>query len=232
MRSSIMPVRQQEFVGRIGKKAGMTRIYEASETIPVTVIYVGKNEVVQKKNVERDGYNAVQLAFDGDRLKPQRLTKALKGHFAKSKIKPARFIKEFPASAEVISEYKEGSNLDISVFENVPYVDVTGVSKGKGFAGTIKRYNFRGQDSSHGNSKSHRKMGSTGQNQSPGKVFKGKKMPGRMGGEQVTVQSLQLVKVDAEAQCLWVRGAIPGPTGSIVYVTAAVKQSNEKKSKG
>ena len=206
-------------IGVIGRKCGMTRVFtEEGISIPVTVIEVEPNRVTQFKSEETDGYRAVQVTV-GER-RASRVTKPQEGHFAKAKVAAGRGVLEFRLEE---GEYQVGDELKVDIFEAGQIVDVTGQSKGKGFAGTIKRWNFRGQDNTHGNSVSHRVPGSIGQCQTPGRVFKGKKMSGHMGAERVTVQSLEIVRVDAERNLLLIRGAVPGATGSDVIVRPAVK---------
>lgn len=197
----------------------MTRIFtEEGISIPVTVIEVEPNRVTQFKSEETDGYRAVQVTVGGRRA--SRVTRPQAGHFAKAKVAAGRDVLEFRLSE---GEYQAGDELKVDMFEAGQMVDVTGQSKGKGFAGTIKRWNFRGQDNTHGNSVSHRVPGSIGQCQTPGRVFKGKKMSGHLGAERVTVQSLKIVRVDAERNLLLVKGAVPGAVGSDVIVRPAVK---------
>lgn len=197
----------------------MTRIFtEEGISIPVTVIEVEPNRVTQFKSEETDGYRAVQVTV-GER-RTSRVSKPQAGHFAKAKVAAGRGVLEFRLED---GEYQAGDELKVDMFEAGQMVDVTGQSKGKGFAGTIKRWNFRGQDNTHGNSVSHRVPGSIGQCQTPGRVFKGKKMSGHLGAERVTVQSLQIVRVDVERNLLLVKGAVPGATGSDVIVRPAVK---------
>ena len=206
-------------IGVVGRKCGMTRIFtEDGVSIPVTVIEVEPNRVTQFKTEETDGYRAVQVTYGVRR--DSRVTKAQKGHFSKAGVAAGRKVVEFRLEE---GEYQAGDQVTTELFEAGQKVDVTGQSKGKGFAGTIKRWNFRGQDNTHGNSVSHRVPGSIGQCQTPGRVFKGKKMSGHMGAERVTVQSLEVVRVDAERNLLLVKGAVPGATGSDVIVRPAVK---------
>ncbi|AKX45379.1 50S ribosomal protein L3 [Thiopseudomonas alkaliphila] len=206
-------------IGVVGRKCGMTRIFtEEGVSIPVTVIEVEPNRVTQFKTEETDGYRAVQVTYGVRR--DSRVTKAQKGHFSKAGVAAGRKVVEFRLEE---GEYQAGDQVTTELFEAGQKVDVTGQSKGKGFAGTIKRWNFRGQDNTHGNSVSHRVPGSIGQCQTPGRVFKGKKMSGHMGAERVTVQSLEVVRVDAERNLLLVKGAVPGATGSDVIVRPAVK---------
>jgi large subunit ribosomal protein L3 len=215
-------------IGVVGKKSGMTRIFtEEGESIPVTVIEVAQNRVTQVKQPETDGYRAVQVTTGARR--PGRVSKPMAGHFAKAGTGAGRGLWEFrldgsgQRAAAESPELSSGDEIGVEQFEAGQMVDVTGVSKGKGFAGTIKRWNFAGQDRSHGNSLSHRVPGSIGQNQTPGRVFKGKKMAGHMGHRRVTTQNLQVVRVDAERGLLLIRGAVPGPAGSDVYIRPAVK---------
>lgn len=206
-------------IGVVGRKCGMTRVFtEDGVSIPVTVIEVTPNRVTQIKTVEVDGYEGVQITA-GER-RASRVTAPQAGHFAKAGVEAGRGVWEFRAAA---GELAAGASIAVDIFEAGQTVDVTGVSKGKGFQGTIKRWNFSGQDATHGNSLSHRVPGSIGQNQSPGKVFKGKKMAGHMGAERVTVQNLEVVRVDAEKNLLLVKGAVPGATGADVIVRPAVK---------
>lgn len=206
-------------IGVVGRKCGMTRIFtEEGVSIPVTVIEVEPNRVTQFKTEESDGYRAVQVTV-GER-RASRVSKPQAGHFAKANVAAGRTVLEFRLEE---GEYKVGDQIDVNIFQAGQLVDVTGQSKGKGYAGTIKRWNFRGQDNTHGNSVSHRVPGSIGQCQTPGRVFKGKKMSGHLGAERVTVQSLEVVRVDAERNLLLVKGAIPGAPGGDVIVRPAVK---------
>ena len=205
--------------GLLGKKIGMTSVFSADgNNVPCTVIEAGPCVVTQIKSVEKDGYAAVQVGFQDK--KEKHTTKPLMGHFKKAGVTPKRHLAEFKGCGEA---YKAGDVITVDLFQDAEYVDVIGTSKGKGFAGTVKRWNFRTQDATHGNSLSHRVPGSIGQNQTPGKVFKGKKMAGQMGNERVTVQSLDVVRVDAERNLLLVKGAVPGATGSDLIVKPAVK---------
>mgnify|MGYP003150389782 FL=1 len=206
-------------IGVIGRKCGMTRVFtEEGVSVPVTVIEVTPNRVSQVKTEETDGYEAVQVTV-GER-RASRVTKPQAGHFAKAGVEAGRSAGEFRSE---VGELQAGSEITLEVFEAGQSVDVTGTSKGKGFAGTVKRWNFRTQDATHGNSLSHRAPGSIGQNQTPGRVFKGKKMSGHLGAERVTVQNLEIVRVDAEKNLLLVKGAIPGAAGGDVIVRPAVK---------
>ena len=210
-------------VGLVGRKRGMTRIFqEDGESVPVTVIEVEPNRVSQIKTDEADGYRAVQVATGA--RKRSRLTRPEAGHLAQAGVESARALHEFRLdAAEEPGSYQLGDELPMTRFETGQTVDVRGVSKGKGFAGTVKRHNFRTQDASHGNSLAHRVPGSIGQNQSPGRVFKGKKMAGHMGSERCVVQNLTIVRVDAERRLLLIKGAVPGPNGADVVVSPAVK---------
>ena len=209
-------------IGVIGRKLGMTRIFaENGQSIPVTVIEVEANRITQVKTVESDGYNAIQVTT-GTR-KPSRLNAPEKGVFAKAQVLPGRGLWEFRLDKEEPAAYQVGGEIKVDIFNDIKKVDVTGRSKGKGTAGTIKRYNFLHQDYTHGNSRSHRVPGSTGQNQTPGRVFKGKKMVGHMGSERVTVQCLELVRVDTERNLLLVKGAVPGANQGDVIVRPSVK---------
>jgi len=206
-------------IGVIGRKCGMTRVFtEEGVSVPVTVIEVSPNRVSQVKTEESDGYQAVQVTV-GER-RASRVTKAQAGHFAKAGVEAGRGVWEFRAEA---GEFEPGSAVTVEGFEAGQMIDVTGSSKGKGFAGGVKRWNFSTQDATHGNSLSHRAPGSIGQNQTPGRVFKGKKMAGHLGAERVTVQNLEVVRVDADKNLLLVKGAVPGATGGDVIVRLAVK---------
>jgi|SRR5690554_1035186 large subunit ribosomal protein L3 len=207
-------------VGLIGRKAGMTRIFtEDGVSVPVTVIEMEPNRVTSIKTVEKDGYAAVQVTTGSK--KANRLSKPEAGHFAKAGVEAGRGLWEFRLNGD--EEINVGDSLTVERFEAGQKIDVTGQSKGKGFQGGVKRWNFRTQDMTHGNSVSHRAPGSIGQCQTPGRVFKGKKMAGHMGDERCTVQTLEVVRVDAERNLLIVKGAIPGATGGDVIVKPAVK---------
>ncbi len=209
-------------IGVIGRKCGMTRVFtEAGESVPVTVIEVEPNRITQVKNPEVDGYRAVQVTVGARRA--SRVTKAMAGHFAKAGVEAGRGLWEFRLEDSDSNEYAVGGEIKVDMFEAGQKVDVTGTSMGKGFAGVVKRYNFRTQDATHGNSLSHRAPGSIGQNQTPGRVFKGKKMSGHMGAVRRTVQTLDVVRVDAERNLILVKGAVPGHKGGDVIVRAAVK---------
>ncbi|EFH76806.1 LSU ribosomal protein L3 [Vibrio cholerae MAK 757] len=204
----------------IGRKVGMTRVFtEDGVSIPVTVVEVEANRVSQVKTLETDGYAAIQVTTGSK--KANRVTKPEAGHFAKAGVEAGRGLWEF--RLENGEEFAVGSELTVELFNEVKKVDVTGTSKGKGFQGAVKRWNFRTQDMTHGNSLSHRAPGSIGQCQTPGRVFKGKKMAGHMGAERVTTQNLEIVRVDAERNLLLIKGAVPGATGGNVIVKPAVK---------
>ncbi|MCC5881795.1 MAG: 50S ribosomal protein L3 [Halomonas sp.] len=208
-------------IGLVGRKAGMTRVFtEDGASVPVTVIEVEPNRVTSVKTLESDGYAAIQVTT-GSR-KAKHLTKAQAGQYAKAGIEAGRSLMEFRV-AEGDEAPEVGGELTVSLFEAGQKVDVTGTSKGKGFQGAVKRWNFRTQDATHGNSLSHRAPGSIGMCQTPGRVFKGKKMAGQMGNVRCTVQSLEVVRVDAERNLLLIKGAVPGATGSDVIVRSAVK---------
>lgn len=209
-------------IGLVGRKCGMTRVFtEAGVSVPVTVIEVDPNRITQVKTVDTDGYQAVQVTT-GER-RASRVTKAMAGHFAKAEVAAGRGVWEFRVNAEEAAKYQAGASVGVDLFAVGQIVDVVGTSKGKGFQGGVKRWNFRTQDATHGNSVSHRVHGSTGQNQSPGRVFKGKKMAGHLGAERVTVQGLEIVSVDAEKSVLVIKGAVPGAIGNDVIVRPSVK---------
>jgi large subunit ribosomal protein L3 len=209
-------------MGLVGRKCGMTRVFtEDGESIPVTVIEAQPNRITQVKTVENDGYRALQVSA-GSR-KASRVSKPQAGHFAQAKVEAGDLISEFRIADGDATEYEVGSELGVDLFEEGQIVDVIGTSIGKGYAGTVKRHNFRTQDATHGNSLAHRAPGSIGQNQTPGRVFKGKKMSGHMGNVRRTVQNLRIVRVDAERNVLLVRGAVPGHKGGRVIVRPAVK---------
>ena len=209
-------------IGIVGRKAGMTRIFtEDGQSLPVTVIEVEANRITQLKTLENDGYRAVQVTVG--KRRSSRVTKSAAGHFAKAGVEAGRGLWEFRLADGEGEDLAAGGEITASVFQDGQIVDATGVSKGKGFQGGVKRWNFATQDATHGNSLSHRAPGSIGQNQTPGKVFKGKKMAGQLGNAQITVQNLQVVRVDAERNLLLIRGAVPGATGSNVVIKPAVK---------
>ena len=197
-------------IGIVGVKKGMTRVFsEDGASLPVTVIEVTPNRVVQRKTADSDGYEAIQVAFGS--VKASKVSKAVAGHYSKSEQEAGRGLCEF--RCETDDEFAVGDSISVDRFEVGQKIDVTGQSKGKGFAGVVKRYNFQMQDATHGNSISHRAPGSIGQCQSPGRVFKGKKMAGHMGAVQVTSQTLEVVRVDQENNLLLVKGAVPGAKG-------------------
>lgn len=207
-------------IGLVGRKAGMTRVFtEAGESVPVTVIEATPNRITQIKTDETDGYSAIQVTA-GEK-KQNRVSKPQAGHFAKANTGAGRGLWEFRSTE--LDELAVGGELTVEQFEAGQKIDVRGISKGKGYAGTIKRWNFRGQDNTHGNSISHRAPGSIGQCQTPGRVFKGKKMSGHMGAAQVTTQNLEVVRIDADNNLLLIKGAVPGPAGGDVYIRPAVK---------
>ena len=207
-------------IGLVGKKCGMTRIFtEDGAAVPVTVIEVDPNRITQVRTVETDGYNAVQVTMGSK--KASRVSKPAAGHYAKAGVEAGLGLWEFRTEGE--TEHKAGDLIKVDIFEAGQKVDVCGESKGKGFQGAVKRWNFHMQDATHGNSLAHRAPGSIGQCQTPGRVFKGKKMAGHMGAQQVTVQSLEIVRVDGERNLLLIKGAVPGATGADVIVKPAVK---------
>lgn len=207
--------------GILGKKLGMTQLFSPEgKLIPVTVVEANPSVVLQTKTVETDGYNAIQLGYGT--VKDKKVTKPMKGHFAKADVKPVKFIRELRLGAA--TELAAGQTVACDLFAQGELVDVVGIAKGKGFAGGIKRHNFRRGPMAHG-SKSHREPGSMGPRMSGGggKVFKGKKLPGRMGNQQVTVQRLTVVKVDAERNLILIKGAVPGPKGGCLLIRNTVK---------
>ena len=209
-------------IGIVGRKAGMTRIFnDNGDSVPVTVISVDPNRVTQIKNVENDGYRALQITT-GER-RASRVTRAMAGHYAKAGTEAGRGLWEFRLADDEGAEIEVGSEIKVDIFEAGQNVDVTGTSIGKGFAGVIKRYNFSMQDATHGNSISHRAPGSIGQCQTPGRVFKGKKMSGHMGNVKRTAQNLEVVRVDTERSLLMVKGSVPGSKGGDVIIHPAVK---------
>ena len=209
-------------IGVIGTKSGMTRVFTAEgESIPVTVIVAEPNRITQVKTEAGDGYNAIQVTAGS--VKSSRITRPKAGHFAKAETTAGRGLWEFRLQDEPSNDLALGAELRVDQFEKGQVVDVAGVSKGKGYAGAIKRWNFRSQDASHGNSISHRAPGSIGQCQTPGRVFKGKKMAGHMGNQRVTVQNLTIVDVLPDKNLLLIKGAVPGAPGADVCVRPAVK---------
>ena len=214
-------------LGLLGRKVGMMRIFtDDGDAVPVTVIDVSNNRVTQVKSVDTDGYTGVQVTF-GTR-KASRVIKPAAGHLAKAGVEAGTILKEFRVTAEVAAEYKPGTVVPVGLFEVGQLVDVQGTSIGKGFMGTIKRHNFSSQRASHGNSRSHNVPGSISMAQDPGRVFPGKRMSGHQGDETVTVQNLDIIRVDAERSLLLVRGAIPGSKNGHVVVRHAVKVKAKK----
>ena len=209
-------------IGLIGRKRGMTRVFtEEGQSVPVSVIEVQPNRVSQVKTDETDGYAAVQVTSGTRRA--SLVNKPVAGHMAKAGVEAGEGLWELRISSGDTGELETGSELTVEMFEAGVMVDVTGTSKGKGFAGTVKRHNFHMQDATHGNSLAHRAPGSIGQCQTPGRVFKGKKMAGQMGNERVTTQNLEVVRVDTERNLLLIKGAVPGAAGGHVMVRPAVK---------
>ena len=209
-------------IGLVGRKSGMTRIFtEEGTSIPVTVVEVQPNRVTQIKTPETDGYTAIQVTTGSRRA--SRVTKGMAGHFAKANTEAGTGLWEFRAEGADIADLTTGSEIKVDLFAEGQMVDVTGTSKGKGFQGGVKRHNFQMQDATHGNSLSHRAPGSIVQCQTPGRVWKGKKMAGQMGNERSTTQSLKIVRVDLENNLLLIKGALPGATGSNVVVRPATK---------
>ncbi|MGB8517572.1 MAG: 50S ribosomal protein L3 [Gallionella sp.] len=209
-------------LGLVGRKIGMTRVFtEDGSSLPVTVLEVSNNRVSQIKSVDTDGYTAVQLAHGVRRA--SRVTKAAAGHYAKAGVEAGSKLKEFTVSPEQIASLQAGASVSVEIFQVGQLVDVTGTTKGKGYAGTIKRHHFKSGRASHGNSKSHNVPGSIGMAQDPGRVFPGKRMTGHLGDVQRTVQNLQIVRVDVARQLLLVKGAVPGCINSSIVVRPAVK---------
>lgn len=212
-------------LGLLGKKLGMTQIFDDhGNAVPVTVIKTGPCKVIQKKTSDKEGYDALQIGFD-EIQKVTRVNKPLTRHFKKASAAPVRFLKEFRVTPEDVNGTEIGSEITVEIFEPGEFVDVTGTSKGKGFAGVIKRYGFKGQPASRGTHEYFRHGGSIGQNMTPGRTYKGTKMPGHMGNKKVTVQSLKVVDVRGDTNILLVEGAIPGPTNGYVIIKKAVKKS-------
>jgi large subunit ribosomal protein L3 len=214
-------------IGVVATKCGMTRVFdpETGASIPVTVAEVKPNRVVQIKTLENEGYSAIQVT--SGEAKASRLSKALAGHYAKANVLAGTGLWEFRCTVEECSANALGSEITAALFTAGQMVDVTGVSKGRGFTGVITRHNFKSQRASHGNSLSHNAPGSIGQNQSPGRVFKGKKMAGQYGNTRRTVQNLQIVRVDLERNVLLIRGAVPGAPGGRLIISPAVKQKTK-----
>jgi large subunit ribosomal protein L3 len=213
-------------IGLIGRKCGMTRVFcEDGTSVPVTVLQIDSNRVTQVKTVEVDGYRAVQVAA-GDK-KSSRVNKAMAGHYAAANVTAGRGLWEFRLEEGEGTDLSAGSPLPLDIFSVGQVIDVQGKSIGKGFAGGIKRHNFHMQDATHGNSRSHRVLGSIGMNQTPGRVFKGKKMEGHMGAANVTVQNLTIHAIDTERNLILVKGAVPGAKGGDVVITSATKTRNK-----
>ena len=209
-------------IGLIGKKQGMTRVFTPEgDSFAVSVVSVLPNTITQIKSVESEGYSSIQVTT-GEK-KEKHLSKAQQGHFKKSSVNAGEGLWEFRVNSDDLNELQVGSEINLDIFEEGQKIDVQGKSKGKGFAGTVKRWNFKMQDASHGNSISHRAPGSIGQCQTPGKVWKGKKMSGHMGDVKKTIQNLKIASIDVENNLVLIKGAIPGPTGSNVILKPAVK---------
>jgi len=208
----------------LGKKVGMTQIYrENGDSLPVTVIEAGPCFVCQKKTPETDNYSAIQIGYST--LKSERAKKPIKGHFDKADIPPKRFLREFRVAEKELNDYEIGQELKVDRFKEGDYVDITGISKGKGFTGVIKRYGFHGAPGSHGTHDYSRHGGSIGSSSFPSRVFKGLKMAGRMGSDRVTTQNLQVVQVKAEQNCLLVKGAVPGSKNGLLFIRSSVKKA-------
>ena len=215
-------------VGLVGTKIGMTRVFtEKGRSIPVTAILVDSNRITQIKTVGTDGYSALQIT--AGKKAPKRVKKPQAGHFTKAGVEAGSVLCEFRVSKEILAQFKAGDELQLNAFEVGQKLDVRGLSKGKGFAGAIKRHNFHMQDRTHGNSLSHRALGSVGQCQTPGRVFKGKKMAGQMGNVSCCIQNLEIVCVDVERNVLLIKGAVPGATGALIKMVRSVKQKNKRK---
>ena len=213
-------------IGLVGIKTGMTRVFDESGTsIPVTVINVDSNRVSQIKSSERDGYSAIQVAYGSQ--KEDRLNKALIGHYKKANIQPAKGLVEFKVK-KIDEGLTVGTNINVDTFKAGEHVDITGKTLGKGFQGGVKRHHFKTQDATHGNSISHRALGSTGQCQDPGRVFKGKKMPGHLGNVNRTIQNLTIVKIMTDENIMLVKGSIPGHKGSVVIIKPTEKKYTPK----
>ncbi|MAW33831.1 MAG: 50S ribosomal protein L3 [Proteobacteria bacterium] len=211
-------------LGLVGRKIGMTRIFtEVGDSVPVTVLDVSTNKVAGIKKHDKDGYNAVQVAFD--KVSGKRITKSMRGHFNKAGIDLARLVKEFRVESGSLENLSIGDAISADIFAAGQFVDISGNSKGRGFSGVIRRHNFSSNRASHGNSLGHNKPGSTGNAQDPGRVFPGKKMAGQYGSSKRTNQNLQIVKVDKERELLLVRGSVAGAEGGVVYVRPSVKKA-------
>lgn len=210
-------------LGLIGQKLGMTRVFtENGDSLPVTIIDVSQNRVTQIKTQESDGYSAVQLAFGKKRA--VRVNKPLAGHYSKAGAEAGGIIREFRVNSdEELPQFENGSSVEIDIFQEGQIVDISGITIGKGYAGTIKRHNFSSNRASHGNSKAHRKPGSIGMAQDPGRIFPGKKMSGQMGNVKRTIQNLEIIRIDKERNLLLVKGAVPGSAGGKVIIRPSVK---------
>ena len=209
-------------IGLVGRKVGMTRIFtDEGDTLPVTVLDVSDNRITQIKSPDKDGYSAVQVTFGKRRA--SRVGKSLAGHLAKAGVEAGHILKEFRARPEEIAALKVGGKMDVEMFKAGQKVDISGITQGKGFAGVIKRHHFSSNRETHGNSRSTRKPGSTGQAQDPGRVFPGKRMPGQLGAVKRTTQNLEILRVDAARGLLMIKGAVPGSKGRDVIVRPAVK---------
>ena len=211
---------ENEIKGILGRKLGMTQVFdEENRVVPVTVVEAGPCVVTQIRTVETDGYNAIQIAF-GD-MDPRKAKKPAAGHFKKAGVTPRRHVAEI--RMDDTSAYEVGQDVTVEIFQGVDFVDVTGTTKGHGYAGAMKRHGFAGQGAAHGNQAAHRRVGGIGGASFPGRVFKGKRMAGRMGQDRVTTQNLKVQKIDAESNLLLIKGAIPGVRGGLVTVKTAVK---------
>ncbi len=216
--------------GILGKKVGMTQVFdESGEVTPVTIIEAGPCFVTQKKTVGRDGYTAIQLGFE--EVKPKRLTQPQRGHLRKNNLPPLRYLREIRINEEEVEDYEEGQKINIGIFEAGEMVDVVGISKGRGFAGGMKRHGFAGGPKTRGQSDRQRAPGSIGQTTTPGRVYKGKRMPGRMGNERVSAQSLQVVLVDPQRNLLAVKGSVPGARNGLLLIKEARKTAVTQKKK-
>lgn len=213
----------------LGKKVGMTQIFQKGEVVPVTVIQAGPCFVAQVKTLDRDGYAAVQLGFEETR--PKRLNRPERQHLQKSDLPPLRYLREFPLGEDEVSAFSEGQSITVDIFQAGEFVDVTGTSKGKGFAGVVKRHGFAGGPKTHGQSDRTRTPGAIGACKTPGRVFKGMRMAGRMGDERVTVQNLKVVMVDPERNLLAVSGAVPGADNGLLLIQQARKTRLAKRAR-
>ena len=209
-------------ISLIGRKIGMSReFYKTGQSVPVTVLKMETGRIIELINKEKRGYQAIQIGFG--KIKNSKLSKSMKGYFTKKNTEPKKILKEF--KVDNMENYKEGNELGIEIFKDVKFVDVKSKTIGKGFAGAMKRHNFAGLRASHGVSVSHRAHGSTGQNQDPGKVFKGKKMAGHMGAKKVTIQNLKVIEVDEENNLLVIKGSVPGKKNSTIIINDAIKKN-------